>query len=268
MHIYSNEQSNENSVLEEYKLLYTDLVNIQTYGYKSFYNSQLNTATNTINDAQGALQMTYNPFDCAIQGSGFFKIKLENGQAAYTRNGEFIVNAEGEFVTKQGYSLFDPLYLEETFMPQTFKIKQNHSVYVKYADGDGNEKKIGEILTYNIQPNMLEHFSDAIYIIKETENYTSELTFENNTIGSCLEMSNYPLLPTLLRMYYILSIADTGIIPNIEFKKELIKIQIEMCANQNINLEERKIKDNIVTDYLDDSLQYLKDILPFIKYNY
>jgi flagellar basal-body rod protein FlgG len=52
---------------------------------------------------QGSLQQTGNTYDVAIEGSGFFKITLPDGTNAYTRDGSFLVNADGQIVTNQGY---------------------------------------------------------------------------------------------------------------------------------------------------------------------
>ena len=54
---------------------------------------------------QGSLQITNNAFDVAINGRGFFQIALPDGTNAYTRDGNFKVNAQGELVTAGGYRL-------------------------------------------------------------------------------------------------------------------------------------------------------------------
>jgi len=41
----------------------------------------------------------------AIQGYGFFQVLHPNGNMAYSRNGEFQINGEGQIVTSSGYSL-------------------------------------------------------------------------------------------------------------------------------------------------------------------
>jgi flagellar basal-body rod protein FlgG len=53
--------------------------------------------------AQGNLSATDNPFDLAIQGRGFFPIEMPDGEIAYTRDGTFQLNAEGQMVTHDGY---------------------------------------------------------------------------------------------------------------------------------------------------------------------
>jgi flagellar basal-body rod protein FlgG len=55
------------------------------------------------NFTQGNLQQTGNTFDVGIQGQGFYKVTLPDGTNAYTRDGSFIVNADGQLVTNQGY---------------------------------------------------------------------------------------------------------------------------------------------------------------------
>jgi flagellar basal-body rod protein FlgG len=55
--------------------------------------------------AQGNIQNTNNPLDIAIQGRGFFEILLPDGGQAYTRDGTFQVDADGQMVTSSGYSL-------------------------------------------------------------------------------------------------------------------------------------------------------------------
>ena len=58
------------------------------------------TATNF---SAGEMRLTSVPTDLAIQGSGFFEVQLPNGGAAYTRDGELHVSAQGQLVSKQGH---------------------------------------------------------------------------------------------------------------------------------------------------------------------
>ncbi len=54
---------------------------------------------------QGNLTATDNTFDMAIQGNGFFQVTLPSGDTAYTRDGTFQLNADGELVTHDGYTV-------------------------------------------------------------------------------------------------------------------------------------------------------------------
>lgn len=61
------------------------------------------------NHGQGAMQVTNNPLDLAIEGNGFFKVTTGTG-SYYTRAGNFGINANGDLVlgsATQGWVL-DP----------------------------------------------------------------------------------------------------------------------------------------------------------------
>jgi flagellar basal-body rod protein FlgG len=52
---------------------------------------------------QGTLTNTGNALDVAVNGPGYFQILLPSGETAYTRAGNFSVNAQGQIVTSDGY---------------------------------------------------------------------------------------------------------------------------------------------------------------------
>jgi flagellar hook protein FlgE len=52
---------------------------------------------------QGTVQISANPLDLAIQGEGFFIVQGPQGEAFYTRNGQFKTNANNEIVTITGH---------------------------------------------------------------------------------------------------------------------------------------------------------------------
>src|ERR1700749_3894124 len=51
---------------------------------------------------KGDLKSTGNPYDVAIQGSGFFRIQQSDGTDAYTRSGNFSLSPQGQLVTQDG----------------------------------------------------------------------------------------------------------------------------------------------------------------------
>jgi flagellar basal-body rod protein FlgG len=51
----------------------------------------------------GDMKSTSNPYDVAINGSGYFRIQMPDGTDAYSRDGNFQLSAEGQLVTQQGY---------------------------------------------------------------------------------------------------------------------------------------------------------------------
>jgi flagellar basal-body rod protein FlgG len=57
------------------------------------------------NYTQGSINNTGNALDVAIQGQGFFQVLQPDGQIAYTRDGSFELNAQGQLVTSSGYQV-------------------------------------------------------------------------------------------------------------------------------------------------------------------
>ncbi|HUI81903.1 MAG TPA: flagellar basal-body rod protein FlgG [Bryobacteraceae bacterium] len=59
-------------------------------------------ASNEIIFSEGNFQETDNPLDLVIQGKGFFQVLLPSGQLAYTRDGGFQLDRNGNVVTSSG----------------------------------------------------------------------------------------------------------------------------------------------------------------------
>jgi flagellar basal-body rod protein FlgG len=96
-------------------VVFEDLMyqNLRAAGAASSEQSELPTglqvglgvrvAASTRNFSQGNLQQTAGNLDVAIKGQGFFQIQLPDGTTAYTRDGAFQVDANGQLVTNTGY---------------------------------------------------------------------------------------------------------------------------------------------------------------------
>jgi flagellar basal-body rod protein FlgG len=52
---------------------------------------------------QGAMTSTTNPYDLAVNGSGYFRVTLPDGTDGFTRAGNFALSPEGQIVTQDGY---------------------------------------------------------------------------------------------------------------------------------------------------------------------
>lgn len=60
------------------------------------------SATNRI-FTEGAFKSTGNTLDAAIEGNGFFQVQLDDGTLAYTRDGSFKIDGNGQLTTSDGY---------------------------------------------------------------------------------------------------------------------------------------------------------------------
>lgn len=66
-------------------------------------NFVIPVASSAISFKQGELRATGNSMDFAMDGPGFLSVQLPDGSKAYTRDGEFRLNSQGQMINKQGY---------------------------------------------------------------------------------------------------------------------------------------------------------------------
>jgi flagellar basal-body rod protein FlgG len=76
----------------------------------------------------GSMRQTDQPLDIAVAGDGFFAVQKLNNEIAYTRNGQFKLNVNGEIVNAAGLVLQPP-----TVLPQdAFNITISQDGFVRY----------------------------------------------------------------------------------------------------------------------------------------
>ncbi|MCL2440204.1 MAG: hypothetical protein FWD14_00545 [Treponema sp.] len=255
--IFANNTAKQYRLLNEYKLLYIDISNVDTFGYKSYFDIEKNRAAESINLSQGSFIVTQIPSDAAIAGDGFFKIKLENGVIGYTRKGQFRIDSDGNFVTfNEGYLLYDNIKLPELFLMETLRITGDGNVSVSVAEGNSrgeiSEVEAGYIKVYKIPENLLIRYSNNIFILEPGTEHIEEIS-DSRIYQGILEYSNVYYLAVVMRMYYILSVIEDGYITNTDFKKELLKVIFNNITNNSQQ---------------EDLLYYTKTILPYLRYDY
>jgi flagellar basal-body rod protein FlgG len=96
---------------------------------------------------QGALQATGNTADLAIEGDGFFRVVQFDGTYAYTRDGSFKIDSNGQLVTSDGYKLSPEVILPEGFVSDTLTISQDGRITVKVAGSD-DPVEVGQLELY------------------------------------------------------------------------------------------------------------------------
>ncbi|SHK41161.1 flagellar basal-body rod protein FlgG [Thermocrinis minervae] len=111
---------------------------------------------------QGNIIQTGNTFDLAIQGDGFFKVVLPDGTIAYTRNGQFKLDANGRLVNTDGYPL-DP---EITIPPDTISVSIGPDGTVSVLrQGATNVEEVGRLeLAKFINPAGLRRIGYNLFI--------------------------------------------------------------------------------------------------------
>jgi len=127
--------------------------------------------------SQGNLQQTNNDKDVAIQGAGFFQVLLPDGTTAYTRDGAFQTDSQGQLVTASGFPVQPAITIPAT--AQSFSVGRDGTVSVTTA-GTTATTQIGSIqLATFINPAGLQAKGENLYV--ET---TASGTANNNTPGT------------------------------------------------------------------------------------
>src|SRR5512136_760725 len=100
------------------------------------------TGTTTRNFAQGEMLATGKPLDLAIEGMGFFQVQRPSGELAYTRAGNFEIDATGRLVTQHG-EMVEP---QITVPPDTMSVvvKPDGAVWATVA-GRTEQQQVGTI---------------------------------------------------------------------------------------------------------------------------
>ncbi|WP_374764504.1 flagellar basal-body rod protein FlgG [Yunchengibacter salinarum] len=91
---------------------------------------------------QGSLQNTGNTFDMAIDGKGFFRIQLPDGQEAFTRAGSFQIDQDGQLVNNTGFPVQPAINIPQEAVDVS--VNGQGEVSVK-LDGQVQPQVIGQI---------------------------------------------------------------------------------------------------------------------------
>lgn len=151
---------------------------------------------------QGALQTTGEALDIGVNGRGFFEIMMPDGSSAYTRDGQFQVNANGEIVTGQGHLLNPGLTVPAD--AQTITVGQDGVVTVKLP-GQPEPVNIGNInLVDFVNPSGLQALGGNLYSETIASGNPQQSTPGQNGMGKLaqgsVESSNVEVVEELVDM--------------------------------------------------------------------
>ena len=112
---------------------------------------------------QGDMLTTDNSLDLMVQGEGFFEILLPDGSSAYSRNGQFTMDEEGNLVTPgAGYPLEPQITVPQD--ATQIIVSQDGEVSVR-LQGEAENAVIGQINLINfINPTGLQPVGQNLYI--------------------------------------------------------------------------------------------------------
>ncbi len=132
--------------------------------------------------SNGSLVETKNPLDLAIEGKGFFAVKVGD-EILYTRKGNFRLNRDGVLVNEEGYPVLDRNENNISILGERVDIDRNGNVYV---DGEN----VGQVGVFNVQ-NLRKAGKDLYYGEGEPLDTDGVLQgfLENSNVNPITEMA-------------------------------------------------------------------------------
>ena len=185
-----------------------NIANVNTTGFKSsrvdlqenYAMSGAHAGATPRSLAPGAFLSTDRSLDMAVEGRGFFPVKTPSGTAAFTRDGTFHTDAEGNIVNSNGYRLDVDFTLPEG--TNGLRISPDGFVYANSADGT---RELGRIsLAHFFNPQGLDASGNNLYLQSAASGpavygYPGENGFGRVLSGS-LETSNVSLVQEMTDM--------------------------------------------------------------------
>ncbi|MGE5371742.1 MAG: flagellar basal-body rod protein FlgG [Solirubrobacterales bacterium] len=153
--------------------------------------------------SQGNLQNTQNPLDVAISGDGFFKMQVPGYEdPLYSRNGAFLVDAEGNLVNTDGYKVIGV----DTIEQGAYDVKIGTDGTVLYSlPGQSTAIEAGKIeMSKFINPPGLDKLGKNLY--KATENSGEAQDWDSTADSTTslqvgyLEMSNVQVVEEMVNL--------------------------------------------------------------------
>ncbi len=151
---------------------------------------------------QGNLTQTGNPLDLAINGNGFFQVTLPDGTTAYTRDGSFQINSQGQVVTASGYTVAPAITIPANTLSITVSTDGIISVQ---QSGNPTPVQVGQLqLASFINPAGLQSMGENLYLETAASGAPSTNTPGTNGLGvlnqGYLETSNVNVSEELVKM--------------------------------------------------------------------
>lgn len=215
MTVISNNLANANTTgFKRDRAVFEDLIyqNIRQPGAQSSQDTQLPTglqlgtgvrvvATEKL-FTQGNVSQTDAPLDVAVQGRGFFEIQLPDGTTAYTRDGSFTLDSQGQIVNSSGYALQPAISIPPNVLSITIGVDGTVSTI---ASGDTSPTQVGNIqLVDFVNETGLQPRGENLYLETASSGSPTPGTPGQNGLGTIiqgsLETSNVNVVEELVNM--------------------------------------------------------------------
>jgi flagellar basal-body rod protein FlgG len=215
MAVISNNLANTNTTgFKSGRAAFQDLMyqNVRQVGAQSTQNTQYATGLTlgtgvrivaTEKDySQGSVLQTNNSLDMSVNGRGFLQITMPDGTVAYTRDGAFSLDNQGNVVTASGYPLQPAINVPAG--AQSVTIGNDGVVTVKTA-GNAKGTQVGQIqLADFINEQGLQPIGNNLLVESAASGAAQVGTAGTNGLGTlqqgALETSNVNSVTELVSM--------------------------------------------------------------------
>jgi flagellar basal-body rod protein FlgG len=215
MSVISNNLANVNTTgFKRGRAVFQDLLyqNVRQAGAQSSQDTQLpsglslGTGVRTVATeklfTQGNVVQTNNSLDIAIEGRGFFQILLPDGTLAYSRDGSFQLDNNGQMVTSTGYVLQPGITLPTNVL--SVSIGEDGVLSVT-TQGASAPTQVGTLqLTDFINPAGLQAIGQNLFLETAAsgspQTGTPGLTGLGRLVQGALETSNVNTVEELVNM--------------------------------------------------------------------
>ena len=200
-------RKNTNNVLNQWEKLgfvANNLANYNTKGYKGVRFEQMLKEDGYLTGAirtdysQGAIRVTSNPYDIAINGQGFIPVFSKTGEVAYTRDGALKQGADGYLVTSDDWIVGNGIKIPTNCY--RFEIRANGDVYA-YEKAQVKGKKLCNIpLVIFANPEGLEQAD--MNKLRPTEESGEAILIKDHTciVQNNIENSNISIMDSVSDM--------------------------------------------------------------------
>jgi flagellar basal body rod protein FlgG len=152
---------------------------------------------NQIDFVDGEMRETNNPQDLALRGDGFFALLNQNGDAVYSRDGQFYTSSEGIMVNSMGHEFSDVGGNNIQVVPDggTLTIDKEGQVFQ-------NDQVVGQIGVFSFEDplNDLQKVGGG-FIAKEENVEPAQSDPENFTImQGYIEQSNVSAIEEMISL--------------------------------------------------------------------
>jgi flagellar basal-body rod protein FlgG len=144
--------------------------------------------------SQGVLQRTEQPWDVAIQGEGFIRVKLSDGRQALTRDGSLHLDGDGRLATSSGALVQPPLTVPAGTDASAITVAGDGTVS---ADG----RRIGRIELVSVRsPQGLQAAGDNAFVPTPESGAVRAAPASTTLVQGALESSNTDVADAMVAM--------------------------------------------------------------------